>query len=492
MSKFHTTVSRRTFMKGLGLTGVGLGAAAAAAPVFHDLDEVASSPDAEWKRAWWIKERDFLDPTVPIDWSRVVRRDQSIRIDIPGVGDARNPYFFLWRERDNMGGISDQQRDNQIKDYIQGNTTDLHKGYPHWTGDSIETSALRGACSVLSHAGGMSQSWYDLYGRGGKTEYLGIQRAAVPDIPWSGTPEEAYRILQAASRFFGAVDVSCMELDETTKKLILAKDRTGYTYEFRDVNEASIDEATKTKVIPNKCKYLLTWTECQPTEATYRAPSGVAGAGASLSYTRGPRLSIMLQEFIRGLGYIPINGYSFMLCPTNPVGALSGQGEHGRMGNILISPENGAHLRGMWQILTDLPVTPTKPIEFGLYDFCRTCKICAEACPFDALSYDDPTDTFDPSWRPGVLEAQYGYKGYSMNNLRCVGCRSCQGACPFNSAKHSFIHDLVGWTAVNLKFMNEFNASMERSFHYGLKDPESWWEQTHEPTFGVSTKWTAH
>ncbi|GAI88797.1 unnamed protein product, partial [marine sediment metagenome] len=40
MSKYHSTVSRRDFMKALGLGAAGLGAAGAAAPVFHDLDEV--------------------------------------------------------------------------------------------------------------------------------------------------------------------------------------------------------------------------------------------------------------------------------------------------------------------------------------------------------------------------------------------------------------------------------------------------------------------
>ena len=33
MSKFHSNISRRNFMKGIGLAGAGLGAAAAAAPV---------------------------------------------------------------------------------------------------------------------------------------------------------------------------------------------------------------------------------------------------------------------------------------------------------------------------------------------------------------------------------------------------------------------------------------------------------------------------
>ena len=50
MGKHHSTISRRDFLKILGLGGVGLGAAAVAAPVFHDLDEVIASPQAEFKR----------------------------------------------------------------------------------------------------------------------------------------------------------------------------------------------------------------------------------------------------------------------------------------------------------------------------------------------------------------------------------------------------------------------------------------------------------
>jgi hypothetical protein len=37
MSKFHSIVSRRDFMKVLGIAGAGLGATAATAPVFHDV-----------------------------------------------------------------------------------------------------------------------------------------------------------------------------------------------------------------------------------------------------------------------------------------------------------------------------------------------------------------------------------------------------------------------------------------------------------------------
>ena len=74
MSKFHTTVSRRTFMKGLGLAGAGLGAAAATAPVFHDLDEVIAAPQSNFKRPWYIKTG-LDNPTSGVDWSAKERYD---------------------------------------------------------------------------------------------------------------------------------------------------------------------------------------------------------------------------------------------------------------------------------------------------------------------------------------------------------------------------------------------------------------------------------
>ena len=77
MSKFHSIVSRRDFMKGLGLAGAGLGVAAAASPVFHDLDELTASPTGEWKRSWWVKEREYDDPTAEVDWSMLKRLDHA-------------------------------------------------------------------------------------------------------------------------------------------------------------------------------------------------------------------------------------------------------------------------------------------------------------------------------------------------------------------------------------------------------------------------------
>ena len=77
MQKFHSTVSRRDFMKFMGVTAAGLGAAGLVAPVFHDLDEMAASTKGTQRRPWYVKEREFYDPSTPTDWSVIKRRDPS-------------------------------------------------------------------------------------------------------------------------------------------------------------------------------------------------------------------------------------------------------------------------------------------------------------------------------------------------------------------------------------------------------------------------------
>lgn len=290
-------------------------------------------------------------------------------------------------------------------------------------------------------------------------------------------------MLRQAFRAFGVNDVACVELDANTRKLIFAVEGDGRTYEFEDVPQGYEDDTKR--VIPNSFRYIIVWTLLQPTELTLRQPSALGGTGSYLTYSRMPTINVLIQQFLNGLGYQALNGVSGNLSPANAFGALSGISEHGRMGNPAISPEYGSMLRGVNRIITDLPVVPTKPIDAGIYEFCRTCKICAKNCPFDAISMDDATWETHDFEVDGMVYSPPGYKGWRTNMGRCTLCAACQAACPFNSTKHTFIHYLAGSTIANIPLLNGFNARMGEFFRYGPKEPESWWDLPDQPVYGV-------
>ena len=85
---------------------------------------------------------------------------------------------------------------------------------------------------------------------------------------------------------------------------------------------------------------------------------------------------------------------------------------------------------------TNLPLEPDKPIEFGVGDFCKKCKVCAENCPSGAIS-------------SGPKGEVRGYRRYELNASRChrfwtcnlgnIGCRICVAVCPF-TRKSNWLH----------------------------------------------------
>ena len=480
MSKFHSTVSRRDFMKGLGLAGAGIGAAAAAAPVFHDLDEAAASPQAGWHRPWYVKQLDFEKPSVDIDWARMQPRDKT-KTDPDGGGSL---YSFLYRGSQNPqsvairdAGATDTDPGTLVGKWIQERIPGT------WQGDDIKNRALDGAV-------GRPLAFYNFAGQAGNTWFLGLDSSPTPESrgmsKWTGTQEEANKILRAASRFFGAQDVGVVELTANVKKLIVAKGSRGKSWEFSD--SVAMPEETDTKyIVPTRFKYIINYTNLQSTELTPRQPSILGKTATYMSYNHWPRIKATVQQFLRGLGYRGVNLSSDI--PSNAVGMLSGVGEHTRMGNPVISPEYGGHMRAMSRMLTDLPLEPTKPIDAGIARFCVSCKICAENCPTDALMMGDPSYEADAQWNPRVLDVPYAMKGWQMNNYRCIVCGACQGYCPFNSTKHSPIHSLVFATVSYVPMLNAFNAEMQRFFNYGFKDPDTWWDLD-DPVYGISPKFT--
>jgi len=183
-------------------------------------------------------------------------------------------------------------------------------------------------------------------------------------------------------------------------------------------------------------------------------------------------VALRLTSFIKQLGYparphVPGTEYDLMVPPVVIDAGLGEQGRHG----VVITPELGSNFRPA-VITTNLPMDVDKPIDFGVQDFCRTCKICAENCPSGAI----PT---------GKREEVRGYRRYRIDSAKChsfwfsnlgnLGCRICVAVCPY-TRKSNWLHR----TALSVTSNDPTGIShtvltqMQKSFYPG-PDPQDYY-----------------
>jgi len=88
-------------------------------------------------------------------------------------------------------------------------------------------------------------------------------------------------------------------------------------------------------------------------------------------------------------------------------------------------------------VTTSLPLEIDHPVSFGVQDFCRRCKKCAENCPSASIPQD------------GVSEVRGVYK-WQLDIEQCyrywrvagTDCGLCMRVCPY-SHPPTFIHNLI-------------------------------------------------
>ena len=164
------------------------------------------------------------------------------------------------------------------------------------------------------------------------------------------------------------------------------------------------------------------------------SPAALAAAATGVGYSKMAFILACLGEFIRNLGYEAIQcGNDTAL--SIPIAIDAGLGELGRNG-LLITPQYGPRVR-LCKIFTDLPLESDKPIDFGVIDFCKKCKLCAKHCRANAISMDDELSvaTVCKSNNPGTLKwyvnAELCYLFWCENS---VDCSTCISVCPYNKA----------------------------------------------------------
>nr|UZH91594.1 reductive dehalogenase [uncultured bacterium] len=431
MSKFHSTVSRRDFMKGLGLTGAGIGAASLVAPSFHDIDEITSSTQGP-NNEWYVKELE-LDTVAgaEVDW-QVLKRYDSRTTDYIQTGDSK--------EVDNVQWMKER-----------------HPGYGGPT--------LRDHARTLAATQGAQNNRVDFFGN---VENANMRDPEYYEMPkWNGTPEENTRTLYSAFRFLGAAQMGVVPITEKTKKFFVMMDGDR-EQKFVDGEAEITDSETR---IPNKCNNMIVFTTLEATSEVRHAPTPTVSG-----YDHYRRVTPRIHVFLHALGYkhIDVGGRQTQ---SNPFGALAGVGMHSRACVLLSSHRYGNLQRGMHRILTDMPLAPTHPVDSGLSRFCVNCATCAHLCPYESMPLGDP------DWEPELEEDRAagnfipGWKGWRKFHLKngCRFCKNCHTNCPFNGAD-TMIHELIRATQGVVPVFNGFFANMHDVFGYGDRNPDTWWD----------------
>jgi ferredoxin len=143
-------------------------------------------------------------------------------------------------------------------------------------------------------------------------------------------------------------------------------------------------------------------------------------------------ISTTLAGYIRALGYPArahiITNYH-VTCP--PLAIDAGMGELGRNG-VMITKELGASLK-LTVVTTDLPLIHDNPVDMGVDEFCRDCRICAESCPAGAIPHGDK-------------EVVRGVEKWVINPEACytvhhetgTDCGVCLASCPWTKPRTVF------------------------------------------------------
>lgn len=478
MSKFHSTVTRRDFMKSLGFAGAGVAALGSATPVFRDLDELAASSGGTVSHPWYVKEREINNPTTPIDWDVL---DYNFRMNSLGVFFGfKAPPDYPFHPMQYYNTAPDAGRNAQN---VNNNIPGLrHKEYAFAFGSKI----MERPSPWDSFAGPILGS--QAAGMDPVPEWMGIPK-------WSGTPEEAAKMIRAAFRAYGAHKVGFLEICDKSNCFM-----TPGSVRFEDCDEPYLEGSGRSakKIVPSRAKRAIVIQVPQPLELNRLQGDpkdmshegqllhyGPMTAGSHMGYCNANLILARCQEFLRVLGYIYPGG----MCYYNTgAGAFSGLNEIGRQG-LGISPEVGATYRKNIEIITDLELPISPPIDAGIYNFCHDCGVCADACPWDSISKDrEPTWELPPSeeGRPDLdipsgtqnSWTRAGLKRWPLDYLRCHGCPYCQNDCVFTQKNFASIHQFIKGVVANTGIFNGFFANMDKMFGYGHKDNfDEWWER---------------
>jgi len=274
--------------------------------------------------------------------------------------------------------------------------------------------------------------------------------------------KDASKKIKKAAHFLGASLVGIADYDPLWTYSHLVKENINAEY--------SPEEPPQFELIPPEFPFQPKSVVVMAVEMNYKgislSPSALEEAATGLGYSHMCALGCSVSAFIRQLGYRAF-GHGNDVSLSIPYAIAAGLGELGRNG-LLITQEFGPRVR-IVKVFTELKLQPDRPKTFGVWQFCKTCKRCAQACPSQAISFGPPTLEGETiSNNPGVLK-------WYINPEKCIqfwrengsDCANCISSCPYN--KLPLWNHKLGATLAALPIapFQYFLARMDNLFGYG-------------------------
>jgi ferredoxin len=226
--------------------------------------------------------------------------------------------------------------------------------------------------------------------------------------------EEITKKVKSAAKFFGASLVGITKINPL------------WIYS-RSYNRSN--QQNQTLNLPKNCKFAIVLGIEMDYNKINSSPLE-ASTATGLAYSKMPFITSMLAQMIRNLGYkaLPCGNDTAL---SIPLAIDAGLGELGRNG-LLITPQFGPRIR-LCKVITNLPLIPDQPIDFGLDKYCKTCNQCFIKCPAKAINENKTTKSTTISNNPGIMK-------YPVNAEKCythwsnqgIDCSICIKVCPFN------------------------------------------------------------
>jgi len=427
-------VSRRNFLKTLGITGAAM---ATPLPLLAALNNNADPGGLGAIKA--NEQVQYRKEMPKIFYKRIPKTTDAIgttkvTADAKGFPDAREhgfaQFFIHGANKDYSGPWGEllkeamEEKQKLVATFDEEQLEDLA-----W-GDAIVQA---------------SDNWHI------NLEWGRWQPAPIKENKLELPPDVMSAKVKKVAKWFGVDQVGICEIDDSLKPFFFKIGRTQGSLRGGPRDEVTVDEGREI-AWPYEHKYCIVLAKAEGIYGLKALTGPLNNATVATECGEDDIFPRNLETVIRNLGYDAraqsMNGVEDFNMVAMAVAA--GLGELGRNGQ-LINPW-GSHLR-LSAVTTNMPLVADDWIDFGLQNFCMTCKKCAENCPSGALSLEDERTMID-----GVL--RYNFDAMKCTKQRTVtGCAICAAVCPFTKPDN-LIHSagrIIGQNSIGASLLKNLD-----------------------------------